>query len=285
MQTSLKIPVYQSPFNPGLINTGAVLALAFLLSGCWATSIKSPDAEIDKLSTILIVPVESPPLEVIPNPIEARVPVYGHYRNMSIDFYLPKKLYQTSGGVTVAGFVSEPDDEQDLIIQNEQARALPAIATESKQDWTPTLVLAQQAMNQLTGDNIKAVLSHDYYRLPMVDADRNAQLNHWRDALVEWYGQDATTADYQSYAGIDAILELGFGNYRIFEGQTSVQVLMKLIDPKTRQVIARTRAGTFSVEAGGQIPLSRDSEPFKQLVSKMSSKLVKQGLTDIGWQL
>jgi len=284
MQTLLKTPVYQSSSNPGLVNTGAVLVLAFLLSGCWATSIKSPAAEIDKISTILVVPVESPPLEIIPDPIKARVPVYGHYRNMSIDFYLPKKLYQTSGGVTIAGFISEPDDAQDLTIQNEQAAPLLASETGAEQAWTPTLTLAQQAMTQLAENNIKAVLSHDYYHLPMADADRNAQLNHWRDALVEWYGQDVTSANYQHYTGIDAVLELGFGNYRIFEGQTSVQVLMKLIDPKTRQVIARTRAGTFTVEDGGRIPLNRDSEPFKRLVSKMSSKLLKQGLTDIGWQ-
>ena len=42
----------------------------------------------------------------------------------------------------------------------------------------------------------------------------------------------------------DAVLEVGIANYRIFEGQTSLQVLLKLIDPVSRQVIARTVSKT-----------------------------------------
>lgn len=268
-----------------LIRQSLLLALASLLSGCWAASIKPPATEIDRLGAILVVPVESPPLEIIPDPLEQRIPVYRHYRNMAIDFSLPQKLYRTSGGVTIAGFVSDSDDGQELAILGEQAPPVLAIATGPEQAWTPTLVLARQAMTQLTENHIKAVLSRDYYRLPMTDADRNAQLSHWHDAIVEWYGRDTTAADYQTYPGIDAVLELGFGNYRIFEGQTSVQVLMKLIDPRTRQVIARTRAGTVAVEDGGQVPLNRDSGPFKKLVANMSLQLLKQGLNDIGWRL
>ena len=281
MQTSS----YQSLFKFRLLKQGLALVLAALLSGCWAASIKPPVSEIDRLNTVLVVPVESPPLEIIPDPIEQRIPAYAHYRNMAIDFSLPQKLYRTSGGVTIAGLVSESDDEQELAILDEQAPPVLAIAAGPEQAWTPTLVLARQAMTQLAGHNIKTVLSRDYYRLPMADADRNAHLNHWRDAIVAWYGQNATAADYQPYAGIDAVLELGLGNYRIFAGQTSVQVLMKLIDPRTRQVIARTRAGTVVIEEAGRIPLNRDSEPFKQLVAKISSQLLKQGLHDVGWRL
>ncbi|PPD43020.1 MAG: hypothetical protein CTY16_14075 [Methylobacter sp.] len=262
-----------------------MLALPVLLSGCWAASIKPPVSGIDRLSTILVVPVESPPLEIIPDPLEQRIPVYAHYRNMAIDFSLPQKLYRTSGGVTIAGFVSESDDEQELAILDERMPQSLAIAGGPEQAWTPTLVVAQQAMTQLAGNHIKTVLSRNYYRLPMADADRNAHLNHWRDAIVEWYGQNMTAADYQPYAGIDAVLELGLGNYRIFAGQTSVQVLMKLIDPHTQQVIARTRAETVAIEEAGRIPLNRDSEPFKQLVANMSARLLKQGLHDVGWRL
>ncbi|MDD2722849.1 MAG: hypothetical protein PHH59_02335 [Methylovulum sp.] len=266
-------------------NISIFVALTLLVSGCWAPAIKPSVAEISKLSRILVVPVESPPLEIAPDPIEDRIPVYRHYRNMAIDFPLASKLYRTSGGVTIAGFVSDSDDGQEFAILGEPAQPVLAIATGLEQAWTPTLVLARQALAQLTENHIKAVLSRDYYRLPMTDADRNAQLSHWHDAIVKWYGQDMTAADYQTYPGIDAVLELGFGNYRIFEGQTSVQVLMKLINPRTRQVIARTRAGTVAVEDGGQVPLNRDSGPFKKLVANMSSQLLKQGLNDIGWRL
>ncbi len=275
-QSSLKLRIFKQGFT---------VVLVVLLSACWAYSIKPPVAEIDKLGTVLIVPVESPPLEIIPDPIEQRIPAYAHYRNMAVEYSSPTKIYQTSGGVTIAGRVSAPDDEQDLVIVDERATPSLMIGTGTEQTWTPTLVLARQAMTQLGASNVKAVMSRDYYRLPMADADRNAGLNYWHDAIVKWYGQDAVEADYKPYAGVDAVLELGLGSYRIFEGQTSIQVLMKLINPKTGQVIARTHARDFTVKEAGQAWIHRDSEPFKQLVSEMSSQLLKQGLNDIGWRL
>jgi len=281
MKTSSK----QSFFKHRLLKQGLSVVVAVLLSGCWASSIKPPVAEINKLSTVLVVPVESQPLEIIPDPIEQRIPVYAHYRNMAIEYSAPAKLYQTQGGVTIAGRVSEPDDEQDLLILDAQAAPGMISAAGSGQTWMPTLVLARQALTQLSASNVKAVMSRDYYRLPMTDADRDAGLTHWRDAIGQWYASNVAATDYQSFSGIDAVLELGIGNYRIFEGQTSLQVLMKLIDPKTGRVIARTRAEDFTLRGAGQAALDRDSEPFKQVISEMSSQLLKQGLSDIGWRL
>jgi len=263
----------------------AAITLALLVSGCLATNIKPPVSEIKKISSILVVPVESPPLEIIPDPIEQRDPAYSHFRNMSVDFPLQEKLYKTSGGIIIAGLISPEDDEPDIIIQNDQSSSSMAIVDDAKQAWTPTLFLAQQALKQLTRNNIKTILNRYYYRLPMVAADRNAQLSHWHGAIANWYEQNMTTAAYKPSAGFDAILEVGIGQYRVFEGQTSVQVLMKLIDANTGQVIARTRAETFSIEYVGQNSLHKDSEAFKLHVSEMLSRLLKQGLTEFGWRL
>ena len=142
-------------------------------------------------------------------------------------------VYRTSGNVSIAGLVNE--GEQDLTIQDDHQSPSLAIVSGPEQAWTQT---------QLTEKNIKVILSRYYYRLPMADADRNVQLTHWHNAISEWYGQNVTTADYQEYAGIDEVLELGFGNYRIFEGQPSVQV------------IARTHAQTFAVEDVRQVTLN-----------------------------
>ncbi|MFZ2312159.1 MAG: hypothetical protein WAV82_06030 [Methylobacter sp.] len=89
-------------------------------------------------------------------------------------------VYRTSGNVFIAGLVSE--GEQGLTIQDDQPSPSLAIVSGPEQAWTSTLVLAQQAATQLTEKNIKVILSRYYYRLPMADADRNAQLTHWHDA-------------------------------------------------------------------------------------------------------
>ena len=65
MQSSSSTPINaqdsQSIFNSRLINRSVAVALVLLVSGCWAAAIKPPVSEINKLSTILVVPVESPP--------------------------------------------------------------------------------------------------------------------------------------------------------------------------------------------------------------------------------
>lgn len=272
-------------FSVRSINLSLVVALVFLANGCWAPDIKPPISDISKLNTILIVPLESPPLEITPDPIEDRIPAYRNYHNMAIDFPVEQKLYKTSGDVMVAGLVIQSDDADEVFIQDRLERPSLANQDGAGQTWTPTLVMAQQALTQLTQQNIESILSRYYYSLPMDDADRNAQLSHWHDATLAWYGQNTATADYQSYAGIDAVLELGLGSYRIVAGQTSVQVLMKLVDPHTRQVIARTRVKAYTTENVGETTLNRDSETFKQRIAQMSSQLLKQGLHEFGWQL
>lgn len=107
---------------------------------------------------------------------------------MTVDYSLSKKLYRTSRNVIIAGLVSE--GEQGLTIQDDQPS--PSL----------TIVLAQQAATQLTEKNIKVILSRYYYCLPMVDADRNAQLTHWHDAISEWYGQNVATAHRPANSGV-----------------------------------------------------------------------------------
>jgi hypothetical protein len=120
---------------------------------------------------------------------------------MTVDYSLPKKLYRTSGNVIIAGLVSE--GEQDLTIQDDQpSPSLAIVSGRPEQAWPPTLVLAQQAATQLTEKNIKVILSRYCYCLPMADADRNAQLTHWHDAISEWYGQNVATAHIPANSGV-----------------------------------------------------------------------------------
>ena len=118
----------------------------------------------------------------------------------------------------------------------------------------------------------------------MASEDRNANLGNWHDAIEQWYGQDTSSVAYRpsDLEQVDALLEVGIGSYRIFNAQTSLQVLVKLIDPKTRQVIGRISAKTFSAEDSPQTLLSHDAEKFKQLVTLMGTQLLTQAFGDLG---
>lgn len=264
-----------------------LLSILFVLSGCLASPIKPSNYKMEKIRTVLVVPVESPPLEVVPDLIETRFPVYSqhHYQTMPFYLYLAEKIYKNPGGVLIAGLVSKDDivpvaDMQRTSTYFEPAAPLP-------ENWTPTLILAQEAVAQLNGKRTKAMLSRHYYHLPIASEDRNANLGNWRDAIEQWYNQNMSSIDYRQpgLEQVDAVLEVGIGTYRIFEAQTSLQVLIKLIDPNTRQVIGRISAKDFSAEDSPQSLLNDEAKQFKQLVADMGTQLITDGLSGLGLQL
>lgn len=259
---------------------GVLLPVLAMLSGCVAAPVTPPSAKISEVRSILVAAVESPPLEVVPDLIENRYPVYNqfHYQAMPSHLYLEEKIYRHPGGILIAGMVSK----DEAVPAADMQQTLPDASLPDS--WTPTLVLSQQAVAQLNGDRIKARLSKQHFRLPMASEDRNANLGNWHDAIEQWYGQDISSVDYRpsDLEQVDALLEVGIGTYRIFNAQTSLQVLVKLVDPKTRQVIGRTRAKTFSAEDSPQALLNQDAEKFKQLVTLMGTQLLTQAFGDLG---
>jgi hypothetical protein len=280
-------------FLPTGKNCGVLLPALFILSACVASPITPPSSRMSEIRGILVTSVESPPLEVIPDLIENRFPVYNQYQyqTMPSHLFLEKKIYQSPGGILIAGLVSKDETvpaaemrrtsvSMEKSTAHEPAASLP-------ENWTPTLVLAQEAVAQLNGERVKARLSKQHYRLPVASEDHNANLGNWHDAIERWYDQNTSSVDYQpsDLEQVDALLEVGIGTYRIFNAQTSLQVLVKLIDPKTRQVIGRISAKTFSAEDSPQTLLNHEAEKFKELVALMGAQLLTRAFGDLGLPL
>jgi hypothetical protein len=284
---------HEQQSSPTIKKYGALLPLFLVLSGCLATPIKPSVNKMNEIRTVLVVPIESPPLEVIPDLIETRFPVYNQYQYQSMPYsiFLEKKIYKNPGGVLIAGLVSKDDnvpvaDLQQTSASMEKSASLE-LATSLSENWSPTFIMAQEAVSQLNGDRVKAVLSKYYYHLPIASGARNANLGNWHDAIGQWYNQSMSSVDYRQpdLEHVDAVLEVGIETYRIFDVQTSLQVLIKLIDPNTGQVIGRNSAKTFSVEDSPQNLLSQEAEKFKQLMTEMGAQLVARGFSGLGLPL
>jgi len=265
---------------------GILLPLVLVLTGCLATPIKPSISKADQIRTVLVVPIESPPLEVIPDLLETRFPVYRQYQYQAMPYnlFLEEKIYRNPGGVLIAGLVTDDDSVPDQpSASTEKFAGLEPTASLSEY-WIPNFIVAQEAVSQLNRDGVKAVLSKHYYRLPFARGERNANLGNWRNAIEQWYNQNLSSVDYRQpgLEHIDAVMEVGIGTYRIFDAQTSLQVLIKLIDPTTRQVIGRISDKTFSVEDSPQTLLSQEAEKFKQTMTKMSAQLVTRGFSELG---
>jgi hypothetical protein len=273
--------------RPFLKTFGLPMALTLLLGGCQAPAVKPQAEQLNQISRILVVPVESPPLEVTPDLIRSRLPAYNTYAYETVpsSLLMNKKLYMNPGGILIAGMVAESEtmDAAGFLPWDSRPPKLDP-ADQPLKPWSPSRILAQNAAEQLTTDGVKATLSGSTYWPPMVGNYRETDLGGWHRAIGAWYEQNYSAMEYKQpdWHQFDAILEVGIGSYRILENQTSLQVLVKLVDPHTGQVIGRTSAQTYSAEDSAKSLLSRESESFKRLVTGLGNKLVARGLSDLG---
>ncbi|MDT8406635.1 MAG: hypothetical protein RQ715_05240 [Methylococcales bacterium] len=226
---------------------------------------------LTKLHSVLVVAVETPPLVIYPDPIEQRIPAYRHYRNMAIPFDLETGLYQNRGDIVIVGKLGEDEVRFDASLDA------------GKTLWSPVRVIAELARQELAAAGIETVLNSNVIRLPLTDIERAAGWQSWRQAISDWYELEQSTHDYARFDACDAILEIGIADYHVFETQTVLHVLLKLIDPVSRQVIARAGADDFVIDANARHSLDNDSQAFKALIATLGKRLLNQALTDMGW--
>ncbi len=261
-----------------------ILSLPLLLMACGMPTVKLPVSSASSFKSIMVVAIESPPLEVIPDLLESRFPVYRHFYNMDLPLYSEKKLYRYPGGILISGQVVSDDSVELESLKNDPnsltfAENRPALFNQQYK-WMPTFDLASAAVENLTQSKLYTTIGKHYLPLPV----STANLNHWHDAIEQWYASNTTQTNYQQLSShpVDAVLEIGINQYRIFEGQFSLQVLIKVIDPNTGKVLAKTRQADYSFEASAQSLLQPDGVAFKALNRKMGTRLLNEGFQDIG---
>lgn len=247
--------------------------LAVLTTGCWAPPIKPDASELLGIKSILIVPVESPPLDVFPDLAEQSDPAYQAIKNMQLEFPVESGIYQTPGGITVAGNIID-----DSITKISTSNA----SDHQELGWSPTRVVSSQALKLLAAESYRGAISPEFYRLPLPDNRGGSGLQAWWDATRAWYALERTVTDYHLAGRFDAVLELGISGYRVFEDQVSLQLLLKLIDPVSQRVIARASDESFVVDDSAARSLMGDGEKFKQRIAQLSVPLLRQSLRDIG---
>ncbi len=242
------------------------------LSGCLDPQIQPSSLSVSQIKAVLVLPIEAPPLEVTPDLLLTQQPSLAMLsETIPLDSVLDRKVYRGPGGVLIAGWVD----------------GTPAASfNDGKALWIPTMVLAQRIASQLSsGGAIKAIVSKRYYKLPRPSEARTAHLENWRYPIRQWYNQATASIDYSRFGAdpVDAVLEVGLGRYSIWEEQVELQVLMKLIDPHTKQVLGRMSSETYPTLSHPQALLNGDGANFKRFVTQTGTQLIADGLTYFGF--
>ena len=253
-----------------------LLPLLAGLSGCLGPQIQPSSHSVSQIKTVLVLPIEAPPLEVTPDLLLTQQPNLAMLsETIPLDSVLDRKVIAGPGGALIAGWVNQTP-----------AANLTASFNDGKAHWMPTMVLAQQIASRLLSNGaIKAIVSERYYKLPLANEARTAHLENWRYPIRQWYNQATASIDYSQLGAdpVDAVLELGLGGYSIWEEQVQLQVLMKLVDPYTKRVLGRTRSETYPALGHAQALFRGDGEKFKQLVTQTGTPLITDGLKYFGF--
>jgi hypothetical protein len=235
----------------------------------------------------MIVPVEPPPLEVIPDLLETRQPVIRSLETMEVAFYATSGLYRYPGDILILGQMVSDDSVEKLAATDpilNRGKAQLSNDPEFKSHWCPSSELASHTAKALTGLGMEAMFNGLHRHLPINREQRQTQLGHWHNAVTQWYDEPVSSFNYAAMTStpVDAVVEVGLGEYRIFEGQVHLTVLMKVIDPTNGKVLAKTRSSDYAHGSSAESLLLPDGSAFKRLTSNMGIKLIDEGFKRLG---
>jgi hypothetical protein len=156
--------------------------------------------------------------------------------------------------------------------------------------WIPTVVLAQEAGNQLDSSGLyKVIVTDTLYEYPgLTDREATWHLQNWTKPMGHWYQQEVSPFDYSSFKDqdIDAVLEVSIMLYGIdyalvAGGSLKILVYIKLIDAATGKGLGRAKNDEdfFGVRTG---PLEKlfenNGEGFKRLFNTLARKIIRKEL-------
>lgn len=261
---------------------GLTLVLA-LSCGCIKAAVRAPEVRVHDIRKIAVVPMEAPPLEVVPSAAGGVLAGAGPHLVMA-----PEGLIRTGGkaGVMVFGIFMLMELPAAAREAAKKAESLEGMLGSGKA-WAPTADLAEDAAGRIAPGGIRdAVVERKIQKYPgIANRERTILLENWQAPMREWYGLDVSPFDYRAYReqGVDAVLEIGLLNYALYGDHLILQVMLKLVDPATGRVLGRSRqTETARIERPASL-FEENGRPFKELFGQVGGNLVEANLKGIGF--
>jgi hypothetical protein len=259
----------------------ALILVVAMAWGCVATQRRPPATAVGGLRTIVVVPVEAPPLLLHPKTDADRAAIAaaglaspGPGTGIDPGYLVLLPLFGVAGTALIYGASSSTPRAGEVI----------TIVSESP-PWMPTTGLARIAASALQKEGArKAFVVDGYAQLPVADRSVNVFLENWMAAERRWYNADVSMLDY-TQLGVsrpDAIVEVGVVNYEYYADRLVLSVNVKLIDPTTKQVWGRAR--NFDWPKGEPLPamLQDHGQPLRRLIETTGEVLLIKCLKDLG---
>jgi hypothetical protein len=148
------------------------------------------------------------------------------------------------------------------------------------------MILAQEASSLLSAAGQRRVaVSPKTQPIPGLADRHNPLTKNWQGPIRTWYNQAETSGGFQgeTTAKTDVVVEIAILNYEVNpDNQLNLQVLVKVFNPATGQVIGRAKAAErFAVGPHDQA-FTRNLKQFKEIFAQKGKDLVARCLTEAG---
>jgi len=276
------------------------LLLCVFTSGCISSRIIPKESVLHSLRAISVVPIEGMPLVFHPDTpddvraikalmqsterqMSARAPsVNGSGTSLSrsdapLAAVSPPRTLGAGAifELPVAALAGREEPNETAVIETGQP----------SQTWMPNVEFAQTAMDALQRGGKREVKMIDgYVKLPITDRSITSHMENWLGPIRRLYSSDVSTIDYTAIGPdwADAVLEVGTLQYEYSIGRLLLTVFVRLVDPRTKQVLGRVRNYSYP-KAGPLTPLlQNDATEMKRLVAETGNRLVTKCLAEMG---
>lgn len=244
-----------------------------LLGACAAPGIVPDAGRMTALRRVRVVALGPVPLELPPGMASA------------VAAQLPKPTVSAARGVAVFSGILMLIEMPDAMARSAEAgRAVTEQLSQGKA-WSPQTIVASHAATQLTATG-RTVLGPVDKPMPGVSVeDYRLSLSPFYKARGDWWNDIRSTVDYASpdVGDVDALVEIGMAYSAFFFEELLVFLDIKVVDPSTRNVVARVRDSAHKPIGTPEAALKDEAAPFKQVFDEMAASLVRAMLPSIGF--
>lgn len=270
------------------------LILAVLLcvfsSGCVSSHIIPKESVLQSKRILSVVPIEGPPLILHPDTRADRTAIVAMRAKGSGDsLSQPDAQFlnvpSTPVGATtlIAGMVLL---FKAAFAEREVSGETPIIEMgQPSEIWMPTVEYSKTAVVELRKAGHREIQMIDgYVKLPISDRSITWNMENWLVPIRHLYNSDLSTVDYAAIDSkyTDAIIEVGVMNYEYSFNRLLLQVFVKLVDPRTKQVLGRSRKSSYLKTEPLARLLQNDAEALKRIILETGNRLLAKCLAELG---
>jgi len=242
-----------------------ITALLFSLSISVMSVARADEPEMNEIDRLAIVALEAPPLNIPP----------GIAVTMN-----PNATFGSAGGAILFGILLMAEAPEAAERAGAASNSIEELLSETDV-WLPTKVLAEEVHAQLAEAQYEyVVVDPMVHPIPGLENRSYTYLmENWFRPIRSWYRSNPSEVNYMGIPeDVDLVIEIGVSNYSYMNPKMNLQVHMRLVDPKTKELLRKTRKWKYFKMGKPEEAFANEGELFKETFTYWGGQLINAEL-------